>query len=74
MSSRVRDEAYLVAAMRLKLKQLWQRKRLTKQFKERLLVGSLIEISYSLVEKVKATLARLEHAVIGRNVAADRST
>ena len=50
--------------MRLQFKQLWQHEWLTKQLQERLLVAALIEITYSLVEKIKAALARLEHTVV----------
>ena len=60
--------------MRLQFKQLWQHERLTKQLQERLFVRPLIEITYSLVEKIKAALARLEHRVISRDVEVDRST
>lgn len=63
----------LVTTMRLQFKQLWQHERLTKQLKERLLVGPLIEITYSLVEKIKAALAGLEHTVISRDVEVHRS-
>lgn len=55
----------LVTTMRLQLKQLGQLERLTEQLNERLLVSSLVQITYSLVEKIKASVARLKHTVVG---------
>ena len=43
------------------------------QLEKGLLVRPLVEIAYSLIEKIKATLARLEHIVISGNVNMDRS-
>lgn len=60
--------------MRLQLEQLGLNKWLTEQLEERLLVGPLIEVAYSLVEKIEATLARPEHTVVGRDVQMDCST
>ena len=59
--------------MRLQFKQLWQHERQTVQFEKGLLIRSLVEIAYSLIEKIKATLARLEHIVISGNVNVDCS-
>jgi len=66
--------AHLVASMRLQLEQLRQHKRLTEQLEKRLLVRPLVKITYSLVEKIKAALARPEHTVVGRDVQVDGST
>jgi len=58
--------------MRLQLEELGQHERLTEQLEERLLVGALIQITYSLIEKIKTTLARLQHTVVGRDVEVNR--
>ena len=59
--------------MRLQLEQIRQHERLTKQLQKRLLVGALVQIAHSLVEKVEAALARLEHVVVSADVQLDCS-
>jgi len=64
----------LVAAMRLKLEELGHEERLTEQLDERLFVGALIEVAYSLIQEIQATLTRPQHAVVGRDVQMDGAT